>query len=185
MIVGYQHMAYQNQQRYMHPDWYNWYKRADGNLAEYAGFLAALAAILVFMFTPDMRMPGFWPFLWLGLVVGLIVWSFLRYWTNGHYKAYQAAYVESIVNSEIALAKTVNLEIGPEGLTSETATDKVFLTWRRYHCAAVEPEHLVLIFEGAVYAVPNSAIPLKALELTDRINEWYQASDRFTGSEKV
>ena len=88
---------------------------------------------------------------------------------------YQAAYVESIMKAEIELAKTVRLDIGPDGLTSTTATDKVCLNWRRYHCAVVEPEHLVLVFEGSVFAIPNHALPLQSEELTDRINWWVRS----------
>ncbi len=170
--LGHRHQRYANELRYMPDRWVAWFKDGVKTAAALCGIAAAIASIVIFAFVPALRIPGLWPFVFVALAVGGIVWLIVTYAMPKLHAKYGSVLAESYLGWELEYAKTVSIEIGDVGILAKTETDTVFLTWHHYHCAVVEPSHLVLVFEGSVYALPNEKLPLPPQEIALKINNW-------------
>jgi hypothetical protein len=172
LSLGHQWQNYENQQRLLGDSWVRYFEEARQSVGVLVGLSAAFMAWLTAAFVPQFQMPGLLHLVSFGAAVGFAAWLIAWRVSKQSATAYTTAFLKSSLAREIERAKTVAVQIGVEGFEARTATDIVILTWHRYILAIQQEKHLVLVFEGSVFALPHEALPLAPKALTDKINAW-------------
>ncbi|MGU3496868.1 hypothetical protein ACLBXM_22730 [Xanthobacteraceae bacterium A53D] len=176
-LLGCQHQAYENEQWLLgEGQWRRYWRRALFDNAGHAALACAITYAVLLWGLPLIRSnAGYWIFLPFPAAM-LTCWLVLRYTGKGDTQAYQNGVFRSLLWFEDRYAGPRHVTLGPEGMSYENRTERVFLHWRRYILALDQPLHLVLVFQGTVLVIPHEVLPAPGREIAGQINAWVAAA---------
>ena len=127
--------------------------------------------------------PGVWPVVgyWVfapAPFVALVIWYIIWQGAKREAKSYYEVLAHWNIANERMYSPHSQIEIGPDGYKQVTRLDTVQLSWARYHLAITPPDSLVLVFHGTVVVIPNSALPMAAKDIVEKINHWSAAQQK-------
>jgi hypothetical protein len=177
-VHGYQNQAYENYSMICDKSWKRHFASARAHLSSFAGLAAGFIYSLSLPW-----FPGVWPAVgyWVfapAPFVALAIWFIIARGSRKEMKSYYEVLAHWNIANDRMYSPHTEVEIGPEGYKQVTRLDTVQLSWARYHLALTPPDSLVLVFHGTVAVIPNSALPIAAKDIIEKINHWSAAQQK-------
>jgi hypothetical protein len=177
-VLGYQHQAYENYRMIFDTSWARYFASARTNLALFSALAAAVIYSISLPWFPGVwQVVGYWVFA-PAPFVALVVWYILWHGSRKATKSYYEIWAWWNIAHERMYSSHYQIEIGPEGYRQISRLDTVQLSWARYHLAITPADNLVLVFQGTVAVIPNSALPFAPKDVVEKINHWCTAQQK-------
>ncbi|KVK54475.1 hypothetical protein BCY90_14565 [Agrobacterium deltaense] len=177
-VHGYQHQAYENYSMIFDKSWKRHFASARAHLSSFAGLAAGFIYSLSLPWFPGVwPVVGYWVFA-PAPFVALAIWFIIARGSRKEMKSYYEVLAHWNIANDRMYSPHTEVEIGPEGYKQVTRLDTVQLSWARYHLALTPPDSLVLVFHGTVAVIPNSALPIAAKDIIEKINQWCAAQQK-------
>ncbi|NSX86253.1 hypothetical protein G6L86_11715 [Agrobacterium tumefaciens] len=177
-VHGYQHQAYENYSMICDKSWKRHFASARAHLSSFAGLAAGFIYSLSLPWFPGVwPVVGYWVFA-PAPFVALAIWFIISRGSRKEMKSYYEVLAHWNIANDRMYSPHTEVEIGPEGYKQVTRLDTVQLSWARYHLALTPPDSLVLVFHGTVAVIPNSALPIAAKDIIEKINHWCGAQQK-------
>lgn len=177
-VHGYQNQAYENYSMICDKSWKRHFASARAHLSSFAGLAAGFIYSLSLPWFPGVwPVVGYWVFA-PAPFVALAIWFIISRGSRNEMKSYYEVLAHWNIANDRMYSSHTEVEIGPEGYKQVTRLDTVQLSWARYHLALTPPDSLVLVFHGTVVVIPNSALPIAAKDIIEKINHWCAAQQK-------
>ncbi|CDN92369.1 hypothetical protein [Agrobacterium tumefaciens] len=177
-VHGYQHQAYENYSMIFDKSWKRHFTSARAHLSSFAGLAAGFIYSLSLPWFPGVwPVVGYWVFA-PAPFVALVIWFIIARGSRKEMKSYYEVLAHWNIANDRMYSPHIEVEIGPEGYKQVTRLDTVQLSWARYHLALTPPDSLVLVFHGTVAVIPNSALPIAAKDIIEKISHWSAAQQK-------
>ncbi|MBG0510002.1 hypothetical protein I3J13_14595 [Agrobacterium sp. MOPV5] len=177
-VHGYQNQAYENYSMICDKSWKRHFASARAHLSSFAGLAAGFIYSLSLPWFPGVwPVVGYWVFAPAPFVT-LAIWFIIARGSRKEMKSYYEVLAHWNIANDRMYSPHTEVEIGPEGYKQVTRLDTVQLSWARYHLALTPPDSLVLVFHGTVAVIPNSALPIAAKDIIEKINHWCAAQQK-------
>ncbi len=177
-VHGYQHQAYENYSMIFDKSWKRHFASARAHLSSFAGLVSGFIYSLSLPWFPGVwPVVGYWVFA-PAPFVALAIWFIIARGSRKEMKSYYEVLAHWNIANDRMYSPHTEVEIGPEGYKQVTRLDTVQLSWARYHLALTPPDSLVLVFHGTVAVIPNSALPIAAKDIIEKINHWSAAQQK-------
>ncbi|WP_337270885.1 hypothetical protein [Oryzifoliimicrobium ureilyticus] len=169
--LGVVHQLYQNFKMTHSTKWEAWYE----NRIQVETLTAAWVGAFVFLGT-FIAIRSWWDSIFVVLITTPFA-ALAMYFTAVRYgrarqSAFSAKFVEYQVKFDKEFNKSIEVELSSAGFRQTTTTHSCTLSWIECHLALTQPEHLVLVFQTAVVAIPNHLLPYPPKEITELILRW-------------
>ncbi|KDR91179.1 hypothetical protein L905_11020 [Agrobacterium sp. TS43] len=177
-VHGYQNQAYENYSMICDKSWKRHFASARAHLSSFAGLAAGFIYSLSLPWFPGVwPVVGYWVFA-PAPFVALAIWFIIARGSRKEMKSYYEVLAHWNIANDRMYSPHTEVEIGPEGYKQVTRLDTVQLSWACYHLALTPPDSLVLVFHGTVAVIPNSALPIAAKDIIEKINQWCAAQQK-------
>ncbi|CAD0212657.1 hypothetical protein AGRHK599_LOCUS2002 [Rhizobium rhizogenes] len=177
-VHGYQNQAYENYSMICDKSWKRHFASARAHLSSFAGLAAGFIYSLSLPWFPGVwPVVGYWVFA-PAPFVALAIWFIISRGSRNEMKSYYEVLAHWNIANDRMYSPHTEVEIGPEGYKQVTRLDTVQLSWARYHLALTPSDSLVLVFHGTVAVIPNSALPIAAKDIIEKINHWCAAQQK-------
>ena len=177
-VHGYQNQAYENYSMICDKSWKRHFASARAHLSLFAGLAAGFIYSLSLPWFPGVwPVVGYWVFA-PAPFVALAIWFIIARGSRKEMKSYYEVLAHWNIANDRMYSPHTEVEIGPGGYKQVTRLDTVQLGWARYHLALTPPDSLVLVFHGTVAVIPNSALPIAAMDIIEKINRWCAAQQK-------
>ncbi|AQS63107.1 hypothetical protein B0909_01580 [Rhizobium rhizogenes] len=158
--------------------WKRHFASARAHLSSFAGLAAGFIYSLSLPWFPGVwPVVGYWVFA-PAPFVALAIWFIISRGSRNEMKSYYEVLAHWNIANDRMYSPHTEVEIGPEGYKQVTRLDTVQLSWARYHLALTPSDSLVLVFHGTVAVIPNSALPIAAKDIIEKINHWCAAQQK-------
>lgn len=174
-VVGFEHQAYQNYRMMFDRSWdrHFWWIRT--NLSFWSAVVAGLICSVTLASIPGARASLDYWILAPAPLVAIAVWLVLWIGSKKSNREYSETIARWNIEQELAFSPHYDVKIGPTGFRQVTRIYTIELSWAMYHHAILQPDNLVLVFQGTVAVIPNTAMPTAPQDIVNHIHLWSAA----------